>query len=325
MAGYIVIGVIVFILIVIISRIKIVPQAQVYIVERLGTFYAQWSTGPHFLIPFLDRVSRKVSVKEQVVDFKPWQVITKDNVSMQIDTVVFFQVTDAKQYSYGVERPMAAMENLTATTLRNIIGSMVLDETLTSRDSINEQITTILDEATDRWGIKVIRVELKNILPPREIQESMEKQMKAERDSREKILLAEGEKKSKILVAEGEKESQILRAQAAKETEILKAEAEKEAMLLRAEAVKERKRLESEGDAMAIENVQNAKAASLERLNQANPSENVLKYKTIEMFPSVADGKATKIIIPSQLQSIAGLAAGIAETVAGDKNSTEEK
>ena len=311
----IVIGVIIFVILVIISRIKIVPQAQVYIVERLGAFYAQWTTGVHFLIPFLDRISKKVSIKEQVIDFQPWQVITKDNVSMQIDTVVFFQVTDAKQYSYGVERPMAAMENLTATTLRNIIGSMVLDETLTSRDSINEQITTILDEATDRWGIKVIRVELKNILPPREIQESMEKQMKAERDSREKILLAEGEKRSKVLVAEGEKESQILRAQAAKETEILKAEAEKEAMLLRAEAVKEKKRLESEGDAEAIMNVQNAKAQALERLNQANPTEGVLKYKAIEMFPSVADGKATKIIIPSELQGIAGLAAGVTEAV----------
>ncbi len=323
MGTYIVIGLIVFVIIVIITRIKIVPQAQVYIVERLGTFYAQWSTGPHFLIPFLDRISKKVSIKEQVIDFQPWQVITKDNVSMQIDTVVFFQVTDAKQYSYGVERPMAAMENLTATTLRNIIGSMVLDETLTSRDNINEQITTILDEATDRWGIKVIRVELKNILPPREIQESMEKQMKAERDSREKILLAEGEKKSKILVAQGEKESQILRAEAAKQTEILKAEAEKEAMLLRAEAVKEKKRLESEGDAEAIMNVQNAKAQALERLNQANPTEGVLKYKAIEMFPSVADGKATKIIIPSELQGIAGLAAGITEAVK-EKNITEK-
>ena len=320
---YIVIGLIVFVIIVIITRIKIVPQAQVYIVERLGTFYAQWSTGPHFLIPFLDRISKKVSIKEQVIDFQPWQVITKDNVSMQIDTVVFFQVTDAKQYSYGVERPMAAMENLTATTLRNIIGSMVLDETLTSRDNINEQITTILDEATDRWGIKVIRVELKNILPPREIQESMEKQMKAERDSREKILLAEGEKKSKILVAQGEKESQILRAEAAKQTEILKAEAEKEAMLLRAEAVKEKKRLESEGDAEAIMNVQNAKAQALERLNQANPTEGVLKYKAIEMFPSVADGKATKIIIPSEIQGIAGLAAGITEAVK-EKNIAEK-
>lgn len=323
MAPFIVIGLIIFVIIVIISRIKIVPQAQVFIVERLGAFYAQWTTGVHFLMPFLDRVAKKVSIKEQIVDFKPQSVITKDNVSMQIDTVVFFQVTDAKLYAYGVERPMSAIENLTATTLRNIIGAMVLDETLTSRDSINQQITAILDEATDRWGIKVRRVELKNILPPREIQESMEKQMKAERDSREKILLAEGEKKSKILVAEGEKESQILRAQAAKETEILKAEAEKEAMLLRAEAVKEKKRLESEGDSMAILNVQNAKAESLERLNQANPSENVLKYKAIDLFPTVANGKATKIIIPSELQGIAGLASGIVETVK-EKNIDKE-
>ena len=242
---------------------------------------------------------------------------------MQIDTVVFFQVTDAKQYAYGVERPLSAIENLCATTLRNIIGDMVLDETLTSRDRINKQITAILDEATDRWGIKVSRVELKNILPPREIQDSMEKQMKAERESREKILLAEGEKKSKILVAQGEKESQILRAEAAKESEILKAQAEKEAMILRATAVKEKKRLESEGDAEAIINVQNAKAESLERLNQANPTENVLKYKAIDMFPHVADGKATKIIIPSEIQSIAGLASGLKEVIT-DKNVAEK-
>ena len=199
--GYIIFGIIIFIIIILITRIKIVPQAQVYIVERLGTFYSEWSTGPHFLVPFLDRVAKKVSIKDQIVDFKPQSVITKDNVSMQIDTVVFFQVTDAKQYAYGVERPISAIENLTATTLRNIIGDMELDETLTSRDRINKQITAILDEATDRWGIKVSRVELKNILPPREIQDSMEKQMKAERESREKILLAEGEKKSKFLVA----------------------------------------------------------------------------------------------------------------------------
>lgn len=316
---YIILGVILFIIIVIISRIKIVPQAQVYIVERLGTFYAQWTTGPHFLVPFLDRISKKVSIKDQIVDFKPQSVITKDNVSMQIDSVVFFQVTDAKQYAYGVERPLAAIENLCATTLRNIIGEMVLDETLTSRDRINKQITAVLDEATDRWGIKVSRVELKNILPPREIQDSMEKQMKAERESREKILLAEGEKKSKILVAQGEKESQILRAQAAKEAEILKAEAEKEAMILRANAVKEKKVLESEGEAMAIANVQNAKAESLERLNAANPSERVLKYKALEYFPQVANGKATKIIIPSEIQGIAGLAAGIKDVVVDGK------
>ena len=318
---YIILGVVLFI--VLVTRIKIVPQAQVYIVERLGTFYAEWSTGPHFLIPFLDRIAKKVSIKDQIVDFKPQSVITKDNVSMQIDTVVFFQVTDAKQYAYGVERPLSAIENLCATTLRNIIGDMVLDETLTSRDRINKQITAILDEATDRWGIKVSRVELKNILPPREIQDSMEKQMKAERESREKILLAEGEKKSKILVAQGEKESQILRAEAAKESEILKAQAEKEAMILRAEAVKEKKRLESEGDAVAISKVQTAKAEALERLNEAKPSENVLKYKALEYFPEIANGRATKIIIPSEIQGIAGLAAGVMETVT-DKNITEK-
>ena len=320
---YIILGVVLFIIIVLVTRIKIVPQAQVYIVERLGTFYAEWSTGPHFLIPFLDRIAKKVSIKDQIVDFKPQSVITKDNVSMQIDTVVFFQVTDAKQYAYGVERPLSAIENLCATTLRNIIGDMVLDETLTSRDRINKQITAILDEATDRWGIKVSRVELKNILPPREIQDSMEKQMKAERESREKILLAAGEKKSKILVAQGEKESQILRAEAAKESEILKAQAEKEAMILRAEAVKEKKRLESEGDAVAISKVQTAKAEALERLNEAKPSENVLKYKALEYFPEIANGRATKIIIPSEIQGIAGLAAGVMETVT-DKNITEK-
>lgn len=320
---YIILGVVLFIIIVLVTRIKIVPQAQVYIVERLGTFYAEWSTGPHFLIPFLDRIAKKVSIKDQIVDFKPQSVITKDNVSMQIDTVVFFQVTDAKQYAYGVERPLSAIENLCATTLRNIIGDMVLDETLTSRDRINKQITAILDEATDRWGIKVSRVELKNTLPPREIQDSMEKQMKAERESREKILLAEGEKKSKILVAQGEKESQILRAEAAKESEILKAQAEKEAMILRAEAVKEKKRLESEGDAVAISKVQTAKAEALERLNEAKPSENVLKYKALEYFPEIANGRATKIIIPSEIQGIAGLAAGVMETVT-DKNITEK-
>ena len=320
---YIILGVVLFIIIVLVTRIKIVPQAQVYIVERLGTFYAEWSTGPHFLIPFLDRIAKKVSIKDQIVDFKPQSVITKDNVSMQIDTVVFFQVTDAKQYAYGVERPLSAIENLCATTLRNIIGDMVLDETLTTRDRINKQITAILDEATDRWGIKVSRVELKNILPPREIQDSMEKQMKAERESREKILLAEGEKKSKILVAQGEKESQILRAEAAKESEILKAQAEKEAMILRAEAVKEKKRLESEGDAVAISKVQTAKAEALERLNEAKPSENVLKYKALEYFPEIANGRATKIIIPSEIQGIAGLAAGVMETVT-DKNITEK-
>jgi regulator of protease activity HflC (stomatin/prohibitin superfamily) len=316
---YIILGIVLFIIIILISRIKIVPQAQVYIVERLGTFYAEWSTGPHFLIPFLDRIAKRVSIKDQIVDFKPQSVITKDNVSMQIDTVVFFQVTDAKQYAYGVERPLSAIENLCATTLRNIIGDMVLDETLTSRDRINKQITAILDEATDRWGIKVSRVELKNILPPREIQDSMEKQMKAERESREKILLAEGEKKSKILVAEGEKESQILRAQAANAAEILRAQAEKEAMILHAEAVKEKKIRESEGEALAIAAIQKANAEAIALLNETKPTESVLKYKAIEAFPSVANGKATKIIIPSEIQGIAGLAAGLKEMVVDKK------
>ena len=307
------------VLLILSSCIRIVPQAQALVVERLGAYLETWSVGVHFKVPFIDRVAKRVILKEQVVDFAPQPVITKDNVTMKIDTVVFFQITDPKLFAYGVENPIMAIENLTATTLRNIIGDMELDETLTSRDRINKQITAILDEATDRWGIKVSRVELKNILPPREIQDSMEKQMKAERESREKILLAEGEKKSKILVAEGDKESQILRAEAAKEAEILKAEAEKEAMLLRAEAIKQKKILESEGDALAVKNVQNAKAESLERLNQAAPTETVLKFKAIEAFPNVANGRATKIIIPSEIQSIAGLAAGL-KGIISDEN-----
>ena len=316
---YIIIGVIIFVILVIICNIKIVPQAQVYVVERLGTFYSEWTTGPHFLMPFLDRIAKKVSIKDQIVDFKPQSVITKDNVSMQIDTVVFFQVTDAKQYAYGVERPLAAIENLCATTLRNIIGDMVLDETLTSRDTINRQITAILDEATDRWGIKVSRVELKNILPPREIQDSMEKQMKAERESREKILLAKGEKESKILVAQGEKESQVLRAEAAKEAEILRAEAEKQALILHAEAVKEQKIREAEGEAQSIEKVQQALAESLVKLNASAPNDKVIALKSLETLTHVADGKATKIIIPSEIQNLAGLAASLKGIVEDDK------
>lgn len=307
-----VIPVLLFILLgICISCIRIVPQAHVYVIERLGTFRTEWSTGPHFLLPFFDRVAKKVSMKERVVDFKPQQVITKDNVTMQIDTVVFFQVTDAKRYTYGIESPMLAIENFTATTLRNIIGELELDSTLTSRDTINTKITSILDEETDRWGIKVIRVELKNILPPREIQESMEKQMKAERERREKILQAEGEKKSQVLVAEAEKESKILRAEADKRAEILKAEAEKEAMILRADAVKEQKILEAQGEAEAIELVQQALAESLKKLNDSNPSEAVLQLKAMEAFAKAADGRATKIIIPSEIQGIAGLTAGI--------------
>lgn len=308
--GYVLAGIAIIAIIYLITRIKIVPQAYVYVVERLGTFHSANGTGIMFLWPFIDRISQKVSIKERVVDFRPQSVITKDNVSMQIDTVVFYQVTNAKQYTYGVERPLSAIENLTATTLRNIIGGMELDATLTSRDNINTSITAILDEATDRWGIKVLKVELKNILPPREIQDAMERQMKAERERREKILQAEGEKKSQILVAEGEKESKILRAEADKQAAILKAEAEKQAMILRADAMREKKIRESEGDALAIANVQNANAEAVERLNKACPSDNVLKYKAIDLFPKVADGNATKIIIPSEIQSLAGLAAG---------------
>lgn len=301
--------VIAIILVIIISCIKVVPQAQVYVIERFGAYRVSWQTGLHFLIPFIDRVAKKVSIKEQVVDFKPQAVITKDNVTMQIDTVVFFQVTDAKQYTYGVERPLSAIENLTATTLRNIIGELELDATLTSRDTINTKITVILDEATDRWGIKVNRVELKNILPPREIQDAMEKQMKAERERREKILQAEGEKKSAILVAEGEKESMILAA-----------EAEKQAEILRADAVKQKKILEAEGEAKAIETVQLALADSIKKLNEANPNAQVIQLKSLEAFQKAADGKATKIIIPSEIQSLAGLAAGLNGVISDEKS-----
>ena len=316
---YAIIIAIIVILIILISCIKIVPQAQVYVIERLGTFYQAWGTGPHFLIPFFDKVSKKVSIKEQVVDFKPQPVITKDNVTMQIDTVVFFQVTDAKQYTYGVERPLSAIENLSATTLRNIIGDMELDATLTSRDIINTKITAILDQATDRWGIKVNRVELKNILPPREIQDAMEKQMKAERERRQKILQAEGDKKSQILVAEGEKESKILRAEAEKQGEILRAQAENQAMILRADAVREQKILEATGEAEAINLVQQALADSLVKLNNANPNQQVIALKSLEAFAKIADGKATKIIIPSEIQGLAGLAASVKELVSKDE------
>ena len=312
--------VIVFVLFVIVRCIKVVPQAHVFVVERLGSFYAEWETGLHVLVPFIDRIAGKVSLKEKVVDFKPQPVITKDNVTMQIDTVVFYQVTNAKQYIYGVERPLAAIENLSATTLRNIIGEMELDATLTSRDVINTKITSILDQATDRWGIKVNRVELKNILPPREIQDAMEKQMKAERERREKILQAEGDKKSQVLVAEGEKESQILRAQAKKEAQILEAEAEKQATILRADAARQQKILEAQGEAQAIEMVQEALAESIVKLNNANPNDRVIKLKSLEAFAKSADGKATKIIIPSEIQGLAGLATGLKAIVENDKN-----
>ncbi|MCI5752170.1 MAG: SPFH/Band 7/PHB domain protein [Oscillospiraceae bacterium] len=304
---YILIVLIIIVLIIIISGIKIVPQAQIYVVERLGGYRGSLGTGMHYVIPFIERIAKKVSIKEQVVDFKPQPVITKDNVTMQIDTVVFFQVVDAKQYTYGVERPMTAIENLSATTLRNIIGEMELDATLTSRDVINTKITAILDQATDRWGIKVNRVELKNLLPPREIQDAMEKQMKAERERREKILQAEGEKKSQILVAEGEKESAILRAEAAKESAILQAE-----------AVKQQKILEAQGEAESIELVQKALADSIVKLNNANPSQSVIAIKSLEAFGKAADGKATKIIIPSEIQGLAGLATSVKELVSSD-------
>lgn len=292
------------ILVVVISNIKIVPQASVFVVERLGAYAGTWETGFHVKTPFIDRIAKRVSLKEQVVDFAPQPVITKDNVTMQIDTVVFYQVTDAKLFTYGVERPMSAIENLTATTLRNIIGEMELDSTLTSRDTINTKITATLDEATDKWGIKVNRVELKNILPPREIQDAMEKQMKAERERRESILRAEGEKHSQILVAEGEKESAILRA-----------EAEKESAILRAEGVREQKIREAQGEAEAIKMVQTAFAESLRMLNDANPSDSVIRIKGLEAFSKAADGKATKIIIPSEIQSLAGLATSFKEFV----------
>ncbi len=290
------------VLILIVSCIKIVPQANAYVLERLGAYHQTWETGLHFRLPFLDRIAKRVSLKETVVDFKPQPVITKDNVTMQIDNVVFYQVTDPKLFTYGVENPISAIENLTATTLRNIIGEMELDHTLTSRDVINTKITAILDSATDKWGIKVNRVELKNIIPPSEIQDAMEKQMKAERQRRESILRAEGEKRSQILVAEGEKESAILRAQA-----------EKESAILRADAVRQQKILEAEGEAQAVRTVQQAVADGIRMLNEAAPSEPVLALRGLEAFQKAADGKATKIIIPSELQSLAGLGAAARE------------
>ena len=288
----------------IIDNIRIVPQSYAYVVERLGIYGTTWNAGLHFKIPFIERVAEKVVLKEQVVDFKPQAVITKDNVTMQIDTVVFYQITDPKLYCYGVENPILAIENLTATTLRNIIGELELDSTLTSRDTINAQIRIILDEATDPWGIKVNRVELKNIIPPKEIQNAMEKQMKAERERREAILKAEGEKQSRILVAEGHKESKILEA-----------EAEKQSAILHAEAVKEAKIREAEGEAAAINKIQSAQANAIKILNEANANEAVIKLKSLEAFSKAADGQATKIIIPSEIQSLAGLAEGIVETI----------
>ena len=289
--GFVILAIIVIAFIVVITNTSVVQQSRAYVIERLGAFHSVWGVGMHFKVPFIDRIARRVSLKEQVLDYPPQPVITKDNVTMQIDTVVYFQITDPKLYAYGVEQPMAAMETLTATTLRNIIGDLELDQTLTSRDVVNTKMRSILDEATDPWGIKVNRVELKNILPPQDIQNSMEKQMKAERDRRQAILQAEGQKKSAILIAEGEKESAILLADAEKQAAILKAE----------------------GEAEAIRKVQQALADSLEMLNKSAPSDQVIKLKSIEAMQKVADGKATKIIIPSEMQGLVGLANGIVE------------
>ncbi len=281
---------------IIIANVRIVPQANAFVIERLGAYHSTWETGLHVKIPIIDRVAKRVSLKEAVVDFPPQPVITKDNVTMSIDTVVFYRIIDPKLYTYGVERPMMAIENLTATTLRNIIGDLELDATLTSRDTINSKITEVLDEATDAWGIKINRVELKNIMPPREIQDSMEKQMKAERERREKILQAEGEKKAAILVAEGEKESAILRA----------------------DAIKESKIREAEGEAAAILKIQEATAAGIEMINKVNPSQEFISIKALESFEKAADGKATKIIIPSEIQGLAGLATSLTELTKKD-------
>lgn len=299
--------IIVIVLWVLASCVRIVPQAYAMVVERLGAYKETWNTGIHFKTPFIDRVARRVNLKEQVVDFPPQPVITKDNVTMQIDTVIYMQVTDPKFYMYGVDHPMRAIENLTATTLRNIIGDLELDQTLTSRDTINSQMRIILDEATDPWGIKINRVELKNIMPPTEIQNAMERQMKAERERREKILQAEGEKKSAVLVAEGEKEALILQAQAQKEAAILEAEADKEAQIRRAE-----------GEAEAILKVQKATAEGVKMMNEAEPIKEVIAIKSLEAFEKAADGKATKIIIPSEIQGLAGLAASLKTLVEDD-------
>ena len=302
--GYFIAAVIIVLLIIGISNIYVVQQSRAYVIERLGGFHKVQGVGPHFKVPFIDRIARRVSLKEQVLDYPPQPVITKDNVTMQIDTVVYFQITDPKLYAYGVEQPMAAMETLTATTLRNIIGDLELDQTLTSRDVVNTKMRAILDEATDPWGIKVNRVELKNILPPQDIQNSMEKQMKAERDRRQAILGAEGQRESAILVAQGEKESAILQADAEKQAAILRAEAEQQAAILKAD-----------GEAKAILAIQKALADSLEMLNKAAPNDQVIKLKAIEAMQKMADGQATKIIIPSEMQGLVGMASGLVETV----------
>lgn len=296
---YFVLILVAIILIILVANIKIVPQTNAYIIERLGGYHTTWSVGIHVKIPFIDRVAKRVNMKEQVVDFKPQPVITEDNVTMQIDTVIYYQITDPKLFAYGVENPMLAIENLTATTLRNIIGDLELDETLTSRDTVNTHMRAILDEATDPWGIKINRVELKNIMPPAEIQDAMERQMKAERERRESILRAEGEKKSAILIAEGEKESAILRAEAKKQSAIR----------------------EAEGQAEAILKVQTAVAEGIRKINEANPSEGYLTIKSLDAFQKAADGKATKIIVPSNIQGLAGLAVSLGEVI---KNNSEK-
>ena len=306
--GFVVLILLIIAIIIAVSCIKIVPQAFAYVVERLGAYQGTWSVGLHFKMPFIDKVAKKVNLKEQVVDFAPQPVITKDNVTMRIDTVVFFQITDPKLFAYGVENPIMAIENLTATTLRNIIGEMELDQTLTSREVINTKMRSSLDIATDPWGIKVNRVELKNIIPPAAIQDAMEKQMKAERERREAILRAEGEKKSTILVAEGQKESVILEAEAEKQSAILRAEAQKEKMIR-----------EAEGEAEAILKVQQATADGIRMIREAGADQSVLTNKSLEAFEKAADGKATKIIIPSEIQGIAGLASALREVVVEEK------
>ena len=301
------------------STVRIVPQAHAYVVERLGAYQGTWSVGLHVKVPFIDRVARKVNLKEQVVDFPPQPVITKDNVTMQIDTVVYFQITDPKLYSYGVENPIMAIENLTATTLRNVIGDLELDETLTSRETINTQMRATLDVATDPWGIKVNRVELKNIIPPAAIQDAMEKQMKAERERREAILIAEGESREAILRAEGEKKSAILRAEGRKESMVLQAGGDKEAAILRAEAKKEATIREAEGQAEAIRAIQKANAQGIESIKAAKADDAVIQLKSLEAFAKAADGKATKIIIPSEIQGMAGLVKSITEVAKDDE------
>ncbi len=308
MVAFVVLAIIVaIVLIVVVSNVHVVPQSKAFVIERLGAYHQTWKTGLHVKVPFIDKIAKRINLMEQVADFPPQPVITKDNVRMQIDTVVFFQITDCKLYAYGHTTPMTAIENLTATTLRNIIGELELDNTLTSRDIINTKMRSILDEATDPWGIKVTRVELKNIIPPKEIQDAMEKQMKAERERREAILRAEGEKNSTILVAQGKKESMILEA-----------EAEKQSQILRAEAVKEAKIREAEGEAAAILSIQKATADGIKMINEANPGDGVIAIKGLEAFAKAADGKATKIIIPSEIQSLAGLVTSVKEIGSGD-------